>query len=182
MLSVFDHRLFHLINAVWTNRLFDAAMPVLTDLHQVRIFAFVLLPLGTAYWLYRGKRRAVFAFLGLVLAVGLADAISHRIIKPLVHRHRPDSSRIEIVLRTHQHSGFSFPSNHAANCFAAAMFLGSVYPPLRIPFFLGAATIAYSRVYVGVHYPLDVLAGALLGIVIGGGIAFLFRRSMSRLR
>ncbi len=58
----------------------------------------------------------------------------------------------------------SFPSSHAATAFAAAGVVAMRYPALRLPLFALATLIAVSRVYLGVHYPLDVIAGACLGL------------------
>ena len=73
------------------------------------------------------------------------------------------------------HSG-AFPSGHAATAFACATVLAWASPRLRIPAFVLAAAIAWSRVYVGVHWPLDVLGGALLGALMGTLLVFLARR------
>ena len=61
---------------------------------------------------------------------------------------------------------YSFPSGHATVSFACATVLALAVPRLRVPLFVLAALISFSRVYVGVHYPLDVLAGAVLGVAI----------------
>src|SRR5206468_3552783 len=82
-----------------------------------------------------------------------------------------DPGQMDVVLRTARHYGYSFPSIHAANSFAAAAFLGAFYPTPRVLFFAVAAAVAYSRVYVGVHYPLDVAGGALCGLLIGWSAA-----------
>jgi undecaprenyl-diphosphatase len=180
MLSSYDHSLFHLINVVWANSLFDLFFPALTDLHKVRVVAFVLAPLGTAYWLYKGRLPALKVLVALCLTIGATDLVSHRLIKPLVHRPRPDPTQMVVILRAPHGGRYSFPSNHAANCFAGAVFLSSVYPPLRILLYTAAALVAYSRVYVGVHYPIDVLGGALLGLALGSIGAAAFRKWASR--
>jgi undecaprenyl-diphosphatase len=71
--------------------------------------------------------------------------------------------------------GFSFPSNHSVNNFAAAFFFYKLYPNLKIPLFVTASLIALSRVYLGVHYPSDILGGTIIGSAIGYlfGIGFL---------
>ena len=61
----------------------------------------------------------------------------------------------------------SLPSGHSTTAFAAATILGAYFPRFRLPFYALAALIAWSRVVVGVHYPLDVIAGALLGVALG---------------
>ena len=78
------------------------------------------------------------------------------ILKPLFARPRPDAS-----------AGFSFPSGHATIAFAMATVLSKKEPKWRFALFLLAIAIAFSRIYLGKHYPLDVLAGAFLGIIIG---------------
>lgn len=73
------------------------------------------------------------------------------------------------------HSG-AFPSGHASTAFACATVLAWAFPRLRVPAFVLAAAIAWSRVYVGVHWPLDVLGGALLGALTGSLLVFLAHR------
>ncbi len=73
------------------------------------------------------------------------------------------------------HTG-AFPSGHASTAFACATVLAWASPRLRVPAFVLAAAIAWSRVYVGVHWPLDVLGGALLGVLVGTLLVFLARR------
>ena len=75
---------------------------------------------------------------------------------------RPDPEPLVRLPATH-----SFPSGHATVSFACATVLALAVPRLRWPLFALAALIAFSRVYVGVHYPLDVIAGAVLGVAVG---------------
>ncbi len=74
-------------------------------------------------------------------------------------------------------NGFSFPSSHATNHFAIATFLllilGKIFRWIKIPLILWAGSISFAQVYVGVHYPLDVATGALLGVLVGWGIFLL---------
>jgi undecaprenyl-diphosphatase len=91
--------------------------------------------------------------IGFVVSEGLKAAIPRS--RPHVHA---------LVARPHTHS---FPSGHATMSFACAVVLAGAFPRCRIPLLLLAAAVAWSRVYVGVHYPLDVLAGAALGAAIG---------------
>ncbi|MFA6004485.1 MAG: phosphatase PAP2 family protein, partial [Elusimicrobiota bacterium] len=145
LLRRWDQALFHGINAVWTHPWLDAFFPWLTDLNQNRIMVFGALPVALAWWLFRQRGRALRIALAMALAVGLCDAVSHRFIKPYIHRSRPQKAGIAVQLRTREHSGYSFPSNHAANSFAAATVLGMAYPPLRWPAWGVAFLVAYSR-------------------------------------
>ena len=72
-------------------------------------------------------------------------------------------------------SSFSFPSSHATNIFAAGALLSYTYRRWTAVFLAIASGVAYSRVYIGVHYPSDILAGALLGVGYGLLVAFLWR-------
>ena len=173
-LSRYDTALFQKINRAWTSSWLDAVLPVLTDLHKIRLFAFVAAPLALVAWICVQRGRAVRVIIAAALVVGMTDIFAYRIIKHFVHRLRPQLAGVAVILRRPPQMGGSFPSNHAANAFAGAAFLSSVYPVLRLPLYSLAALVGYSRVYVGVHYPLDVMAGAFLGILFGrlGGSIF----------
>jgi undecaprenyl-diphosphatase len=115
-------------------------------------------------------------FVVVLAADGAAD-LSAGILKLLIPRHRP---RVHpLVTRPHDHS---FPSGHAATSFACATVLAYASPRLRVPVYLLAALIGFSRVYVGVHYPLDVIGGAVLGVAIGAAVARALRLRAGRRR
>lgn len=160
-----DQSLFHSINSEWTNSLLDLIFPFLTDLNHSKYLIPVVL-VALAYWLMKSRYKAAMWILVLVASVGLSDFVSYRVIKSTAERNRPEQAGIPVVLRTTHHSGSSFPSNHAANAFAAASILAVALPGSSMLVFFVAFLIAYSRVYVGVHFPADVLAGALLGMAI----------------
>jgi undecaprenyl-diphosphatase len=125
--------------------------------------------------------------IGLVVYTGLttltADVVSF-LVKDATHRTRPFVAHPQIDPLYVVHSS-SFPAGHAATAFAGAVLLSSIRPRLAPWFFLLATAIACSRVYVGVHYPTDVLAGAAIGAAVGGlavlalrlGAPFLERRA-----
>jgi undecaprenyl-diphosphatase len=118
-------------------------------------------------------RRRAAETIGIVLLTALAtftaDAISFG-IKDLVHRTRPFVAHPEIDPLYSVHSS-SFPAGHAATAFAAATLLSYAFRRGLPLFLLVAAAIAFSRVYVGVHYPGDVLGGAALGVAVGAAAA-----------
>jgi undecaprenyl-diphosphatase len=104
-------------------------------------------------------------FVWTLVADALAE-LAADVLKGAIPRARPHDH--PLVTRPHTHS---FPSGHATTSFACATVLALMLPRLRVPLFLLAAAVSWSRVYVGVHYPLDVLAGAALGVGIGIGVA-----------
>ncbi len=174
-----DHWLFHQLNAVWTSRFLDKAMPLVTDLHRQPVVIYVVFPALVGLCLWRGKARAARVMIATALLILGTDFLTHRAIKPLFHRARPENAGVQVVLREGVHHGYSFPSNHAVNTFAGAAYAGSFYPALEAPLFIAAAIVAYSRVYVGVHFPADVLFGAFLGWFLGALAAKLTKRLLN---
>jgi undecaprenyl-diphosphatase len=125
----------------------------------------IVLALALGLW----RRRGIAAALGLAVLVGLttfaADSASFG-VKDLTHRTRPFEANQQIHPLYVVHSS-SFPAGHGATAFAGATLLTYLAPKLAPFFFALAVAICFSRVYVGVHYPGDVLAGAVLGALVG---------------
>lgn len=165
LLSRLDVAVLHRVNRDWTLPWLNTAMPVFTDLHKLPLVHWVLFPALIIGWLRWKGRRGLVILLIAVASVGSTDMLCHRVIKKLVHRTRPNIAGISIERAPA--SGLSMPSNHAANAFAAAETLGSFEPLLLAPLMVIATLVAYSRVYVGVHYPSDVLVAALVGLCVG---------------
>jgi undecaprenyl-diphosphatase len=166
-LAAADTWLLLKINRDWTARSLDAVMPVITDIHKVTWFRCGVGPAGLALWLWRGRKQALRVLVVMALGMGASDLLAHRVIKPLVARPRPEYAGVPVIMRAPANGRYSFPSNHAINMGAAAAVLTAAYPGGAIVFSGAAAVICYSRVYVGAHYPGDVLAGLALGIGIG---------------
>ena len=119
------------------------------------------------------RRTALLTVAMLVLVFVIADQVSAGIIKPAVERLRPtqDPSLTGLVHMVNGYKGgrFGFVSSHAANSFAAVMFISLVMRRrvVAVSLFLWAALQCYSRMYLGVHYPGDILGGTILGLLIG---------------
>lgn len=166
-LGAADRWLLLKINRDWTAPALDAAMPVITNLHRAPWFAVGVAPALIALWLWKGRKRALRALIVAALAIGAGDQLAHRVIKPWAARPRPERAGVPVVARVTTGGAYGFPSNHAINAGAAAAVLAVAYPGGAFAFAGGAALVAYSRVYVGVHYPGDVIAGLALGVGIG---------------
>jgi undecaprenyl-diphosphatase len=173
-----DVTVFRFLNATIENRVFDAVMPFVTDFHRWRIYA-------VAAWfalIFAGGTRGRWAAIMLIPLVAASDQLTSTVIKPLVMRLRPT----EVIGHVHFWSGgshwiwtpsdvvggfkssFGFPSSHASNLTASMLFLSLIYrrwaPYLCLPF---AGAVCLSRIYIGAHWPSDVL----VGIVIGAALA-----------
>ncbi len=162
-----DRWLLLKINRDWTSPSLDAVMPVITDLHKIPWFAYGVAPAALALWLWKGRRRALKVLVVAALAVGAGDQFAHRVIKPWAARPRPERAGEPVKMRAPVGGAYGFPSNHAANMGAAAAVLSVAYPGGAFAFAAAAAVVGYSRIYVGAHYPGDVLAGFALGAGIG---------------
>jgi membrane-associated phospholipid phosphatase len=112
------------------------------------------------------SRRAAIRGVG---SIAVTSALANQGLKRLTKRRRPSLRHVPVGRRLSKQPGTtSFPSGHAASAFAFAVGASSELPAARIPLIALASAVAYSRVYVGVHYPLDVVAGAAAG----AGIAY----------
>lgn len=111
-----------------------------------------------------GERKIAFA---IVVGIVFAAVIGGLVLKPLVARHRPCDIDLAVQLLISRPTDFSFPSGHTAASFVAVSVLCIARSRWRVPAAVLAVLIALSRLYLFVHYPTDVLAGALLGILSG---------------
>ena len=116
-------------------------------------------------WAYRMRGLAFLIACGA--AVGLNDFISHNVLKEIVSRDRPCHALPDFSHITNCSNSYSFPSNHASNLFAAATLMSLCFRDLTLLAYTCALLVCYSRVYLAVHYPSDVLGGAVFGTLMG---------------
>jgi undecaprenyl-diphosphatase len=183
----YDKEFFKVLNGQWTNSFFDAVFPYLRNGNfwmPLYLFLFVFI-------LTNFKRNGWWWFLLGLVTVASSDFLNSFVIREWlqnwIFRDRPCS---DITMYGHVRfianycpQSSSFMSSHAANHFAMAMFIFSTlknYIGKWVGlFFVWAFFIAYAQVYVGVHYPLDVICGGLFGLAIGYGWARFFKRNFS---
>ena len=173
-----DQQLLYLINNRGSSPVLDFLMPRISyPEHYLAVMIPVALgALGLIAWLLsRDGARGRLVVLALVVGVGGADLSAAKLIKPTVGRLRPcrpEAALEGVIVRDSCRGRNSFPSNHAANAAAAAVILGWRF---RRRSWIGggmAAVIGYSRVYLGVHYPGDVVGGWILGSGLGVLVAW----------
>lgn len=175
----FDQIIFSFINQEIANPVLDFLMPYWRE--KTTWIPLYLLILILAFLKFHWKKALLFVIL-LAGTLGVGDQISSKVIKKSIERIRPCNDlefKSEVHLLVPCGSGYSFTSSHATNHFAIALFIAlALFPNKRlwqILLFFWAGIVAFAQVYVGVHYPLDVLAGAFLGMLIGWGMWYLFR-------
>lgn len=141
------------------NPLFDFIFKALGVLGDNMLIWFII---ALGFLLYHKNKQFITTF----IAGGASVFIINTIIKKIVKRERPYIADNNITALVSE-SSYSFPSGHSSSAFLAATILTFYFPKYRVWFFILAFLIAFSRVYVGVHYFSDVLVGAIEGIVIG---------------
>jgi undecaprenyl-diphosphatase len=151
-----DKSLFFLVNQQLQNSFFDYIMPFITQKPFV-LFAIIAIPFFLKDW---KKSLLVMSLCFIALIIGDSSA---NMFKHLFGRARPCQGLDGIRLLVSCGKSFSLPSGHAVNVFAVAATYAHFFRKTVIPMLLFALLVAFSRVYVGVHYPFDVLAGAFWG-------------------
>jgi membrane-associated phospholipid phosphatase len=151
-----------ILNMIQTlrNPLLDQCMPLISN----GFVLWILLPL--LLMIHKKTRKAgLLILLAMILDVVLCNGI----LKPLFHRTRPCDVNTAIQLLIHRPTDYSFPSGHTALSFAAVsgLWYSKAYKSWRMPALVFACLIAFSRLYLYVHYPSDVLIGALVGLFCG---------------
>jgi len=161
LLYSIDRAIFLFFNRTLSNPVFDFIMPYITEEDYWRIPIFLI---WLALIIFGGKKGRIVALL-VVLILTLSDQMSSSVIKPWVRRVRPCFVVEGAHMLIRQSRSFSFPSSHASNMAAMAVLFSIKYPRFKAVFISIATLVVYSRIYVGVHYPLDILSGALLGLL-----------------
>ena len=167
-----DKVLFFLINVYLAGPVTNAVMPIITNDNLLRlIYAGVVVSL-----LWFGDKRLRWLALFSVFTIVATDQLSAGFLKPLIARPRPCHVFTDINLLVGCGGGFAMPSSHAANVFGQAFLLSRNVKHIGWPFFIFAILVAVSRIFVGVHYPGDVLGGFVVGMVCGLVISWLYKR------
>jgi undecaprenyl-diphosphatase len=170
-LEALDRTVFIFINRTLSNPVGDALWPLITDYD--RLWPIRVLLIAAWLWLLvKGGRKGRTVALLVIPLVVLSDQLSSSVLKQLFDRARPchTINGIPIVpevrLLVGCGSGRSFPSSHAVNNFAVATLFTMHYRRWGWAFFTWASLVALSRVAIGVHYPSDILGGALFGVIL----------------
>lgn len=178
----YDIELFSKINGQWHNDFLDWFLPFLRNQYSwAPLYLFTVV-----FMLQNFKWKGLGWICFFLITFAITDMASSSLIKPLVGRLRPcaDATLADTV-RTLVGCGgiYSFPSSHASNHFGLAMFAFKTlrFIPLqwRWILFLWASSISYAQIYVGVHFPIDVICGTLLGCIVGAGTGFAFNKRIA---
>lgn len=163
-----DNKLLSIIQRRLRCTFLDKIMPIITALGTCGVVWGVVMIVFLRMRAYRK--------FGLILFVTLAICalLTNLVIKPLVARPRPCHIAPEVPLLIPCPMDYSFPSGHTMSSFAAATIIFTVNPAFGVPALILAAMIAFSRLYLFVHYPSDVLAGAVFGTIIASAMLLAF--------
>lgn len=157
-----DLSILHFFNQTIATGFLDKFFSIITDVHSWYIAYIILIGI----LLTKGGQKGRIAVLILIFVILVSDQTGD-LIKHAVQRVRPCNALDDIRRVIGCAGGYSFPSNHAVNNFAAAFFFYKLYPNLKYPLFITAFLVALSRIYLGVHYPSDMLGGIILGSSVG---------------
>jgi len=191
-----DISILHLINREWSHPLLDWLMPAVSAINAW--LPLIILALLLVLW--HGGRRGVRLVLCLAVALGVSDGLISHTLKSVVGRVRPRNAISEVMIRdlgpgkpefmrlftqptqylskgSADLKGNSFPSSHVMNMFAAAMVIAMIHLRTGLAMFALATLVAYSRVYVGAHWPSDIAPSIGMGLLVGWAVT----RSVAKL-
>ncbi len=158
-----DLFVLYLFNHTISTPFLDKFFSIITNVNNWYITYVILL--GISF--FKGGTKGKLAVLGVILLIIFTDQTGYRILKEYFARPRPCNALSDVITPLGCTGSFSFPSNHALNNFAAAIFFYRLFPKLKWVLFITASLISISRVYLGLHYPSDILGGAIIGLVFG---------------
>ena len=174
-----DYSLFNLLNSEWTNDFFDWLMPVWRNKYfWLPVYLFIIF-----FAVFNYSKKSYWFIIFMIAAVGSADFVSSQLVKKTIKRVRPcnNSELAQVRSLVTCGSGYSFTSSHSTNHFAISYFLfatlGIRFRKYRGWLMAWAGSIAYAQVYIGVHYPVDVISGMILGIMIAKIFVWLYKKS-----
>jgi undecaprenyl-diphosphatase len=158
-----DLNIFYFFNNTLSIPVLDKFFSLITNVNNWYIAYVILLLIS----FIKGGRIGRLTVIGVLVLITLTDQLSSNILKDLIHRLRPCIVLPDVKTPIGCTGTYSFPSNHAVNNFAAAIFIYRFFPKLKWALFITAVLISVSRIYLGLHYPSDVLGGAILGSIFG---------------
>lgn len=170
-----DQTILQFIQNTFKNSLLDKLMPFITHLGDkglVWILIIIIL-------LFTSKYRRVGWMAGVAIILGAI--LGEVILKPIIGRPRPFVDSIDFTLLIKEPTSFSFPSGHTTSSFGAATIIAQNIKSYRVAAYILAAGIAFSRLYLYVHYPSDILAGYILGILNAFVVQYIFNKKVKEL-
>ena len=167
-----DLTIFYFFNHTLSNPAFDKFFSTITNVNNWMI-AYIIM---AGILIFQGGKKGRIALLLAIIMITVTDQFGYKILKEIFGRVRPCIALKDAFLPVGPTGSFSFPSNHALNNFAVATFFFILYPKYKYPLFITAALVAISRVYLGLHYPSDILGGGIIGVGFGYLFALAYKK------
>ncbi|MDR3611059.1 MAG: phosphatase PAP2 family protein [Ignavibacteriaceae bacterium] len=158
-----DLSIFYFLNHTLSTPALDKFFSLITNVNNWYIAYVILLLIS----IIKGGKAGRIVAIGVLILIAITDQLSSVLIKDFFQRVRPCNILPDVITPMGRTGTYSFPSTHAFNNFAVATFIVRFFPRLWPALFITAILISLSRIYLGLHYPSDVLGGAIIGSAIG---------------